>query len=248
MRIIHPFQQVGKFFQDLFFPNTCCHCGKMIEQATPINPFCPHCLSFLTEVSAEDVKSNILDRLQPNFIDHLWIAFQFNSVIREILHLIKYKKMPDLGCQVGGFIRQKFTNQISDLQNQPVLPIPLHPVRRKEREYNQSSQIARGLFGDGSETILEGMLIRKKYTSTQTKLTRKRRKINVKNAFKITNPQVIHGKTIVLVDDVITTGATMNECAKLLKLHGATRVLGVAIAVPLKEEWDWENRMGEIAF
>ncbi len=152
-----------------------------------------------------------------------------------LLHSIKYQQMPNLGYHTGKHIAKKFPEEIRRFKNSIVLPIPLHPVRKKEREYNQSLWIARGIFCDFPDIVEENLLVRARYTSTQTKLTRIKRQKNVRDAFEIADRKAVAGKTIVLVDDVITTGATLNECARILKKAGAERVVGVAAASPVNE-------------
>jgi ComF family protein len=179
---------------------------------------------------------HILKRLHPCYIDELWIAFEFNEVIRLLLHGIKYQKMPRLGMRIGEYASETFRNRITEVGESLVLPIPLHTVRKKEREYNQSSYIARGIFEETEASIIENLLIRKRYTASQTKLNRIKRKLNVKDAFSLIDASIVKDNIVVLVDDVVTTGATMNECARLLKENGAGKIIGVALATPVEGE------------
>ncbi|GAB4375543.1 MAG: hypothetical protein Kow0042_21070 [Calditrichia bacterium] len=121
------------------------------------------------------------------------------------------------------------TNEPLDL----IIPVPLHPVREKERGYNQSYHIARGLFSQSGLPIHQNLLRRIRHTRSQTELNREERRNNVDQAFQVVHDPEIKGKTIALIDDVVTTGATLNECARVLKLAGARRVLGFTLSTPL---------------
>jgi ComF family protein len=138
--------------------------------------------------------------------------------------------------RIGEYASETFRNRITEVGESLVLPIPLHTVRKKEREYNQSSYIARGIFEETEANIIENLLIRKRYTASQTKLNRIKRKLNVKDAFSLIDASIVKDNIVVLVDDVVTTGATMNECARLLKENGAGKIIGVALATPVEGE------------
>ena len=222
-------------FQDLFFPPICRHCQKVVDSPEKLPLICQPCLNSLSDLPNEVSEVEILNRIQPRFIDDIWIAFRYDDVIRIMLHAIKYQQMPKLGFKAGAHIGRRFPQEIAKFRKSIVLPVPLHPIRRKEREYNQSLWIAKGIFNEFPENVLENVLVRSRYTSTQTKLTRQKRQKNVRNAFEISDHSVIAGKSIVLVDDVITTGATLNECARILKKAGAETVVGVAAASPINE-------------
>jgi len=105
-----------------------------------------------------------------------------------------------------------------------LVPVPLHPVRRREREFNQAAVLAKVITRKFKITFTEDNLLRTKHTSPQTELKRFERLNNLKGAFKLKNPERIRGKTILLFDDVFTTGSTLNECAFCLRRAGAAKV------------------------
>jgi ComF family protein len=117
--------------------------------------------------------------------------------------------------------------------HQWMVPVPLHKVRLRERGYNQSAWICEGLSEATGVPVLKKGLFRKKYTQTQTGKSGEERRKNVRNAFEIKAPERIRGKSVLLVDDVSTTGSTINSCAGILKNGGAEAVFGVALARPL---------------
>ena len=105
-----------------------------------------------------------------------------------------------------------------------ILPVPLHIKRLRQRGFNQALLLAKKLFPENKEKIQFDILLRQEDTPTQTGLSGKERRRNLKNAFIIKRPSEITGKNILLLDDVLTTGATINECAKALKTAGCERV------------------------
>ena len=109
--------------------------------------------------------------------------------------------------------------------------MPLHKSRYRERGFNQSEIVAEEVSKITDLSVLKNALKRKKNTKDQTNLSPQQREENVKGAFVVTQPEMINGKKIILVDDVITTGATLNECARMLKQAGAEKILGTTIAV-----------------
>jgi ComF family protein len=112
-----------------------------------------------------------------------------------------------------------------------IIPVPLHTLRRAERGYNQSYYIAKGLKSVLKIEILENLLKRRRFTDSQTHLSITERSENVKDAFVLKKNKKISGKNILLLDDVITTGATISECGKLLISGGAVKVFAVSVAL-----------------
>lgn len=105
-----------------------------------------------------------------------------------------------------------------------ILPVPLHKKRLKEREFNQSALLAKQIAKKSASLLMLNTLIRKKNTLPQVGLSAKARKKNIRNAFKVLDPKAVKGKRLMLVDDVFTTGATAQECSKVLKKAGAKEV------------------------
>ena len=230
----HTFQTFSTAFQDLFFPPVCHHCEQVIHQKTGVPILCETCLNLLQPVPADFTKETLLEKSQPRFLDALWIIYQFNSAAQACIHAVKYQQMPETGKQFGEFVRRQFYDEIASFQSNYIIPIPLHPVRKKERGYNQSEQIAAGIFGE--KNIYRDVLRRERYTESQVKLNRARRQENVRNAFAVMDKKFVNGADFVLLDDVFTTGATMNECARVLKENGAATVSGIALATPFMDE------------
>jgi ComF family protein len=111
-----------------------------------------------------------------------------------------------------------------------IIPVPLHPQRLREREYNQSLLLANRLSRQTGIPLLLACLLRIRPTVPQTSLSKKERLTNLRGAFSVSKPAYIQGKRILLVDDVFTTGTTLNECAKTLRRAGSGHVYGLTLA------------------
>jgi ComF family protein len=170
--------------------------------------------------------------LNPAYLDQILIAYQFDEVIQSVIHNIKYHQKPNLGFKLGSVTATILSKYFNNIEDKYYLPIPLHPIREKERGYNQSEFISRGIMKIQDGKIVKNILIRNKNTTTQTNLNREERQENVHQAFSFKNEIDISGKSLILVDDLITTGATMNECSRVLMENGAGSVIGFAIASP----------------
>jgi len=137
------------------------------------------------------------------------------------LHEIKYKGNLNLGIEMGKALG-RVMKKISELTNADVIiPIPLHPQREIERGFNQSNLIAHGMSELMGQKVYVDAVIRKKYNSTQTNKRRYERFINSNEIFKVVKPTLLENKHILLIDDVITTGATLEACGNaLLEVEG----------------------------
>jgi ComF family protein len=137
------------------------------------------------------------------------------------MHELKYNKKPDVGIRIGELYALQLNN--TEIWNQPdlIIPIPLHPKRFKKRGYNQSEQVSKGMSAILNLPINTHNLIREENTQSQTKKSRFARYENLKDAFIVKNASELSHKHILLVDDVMTTGATMEACSiELLKIEG----------------------------
>jgi len=223
-------------FRDLLqlvYPPVCFACKQLMTNSGTLHQICDNCLSSCKPVEPAFVQTKILDRLPGTHLDALHIAVQFEHVIQTAIHHIKYQKMNRLAEQIGKWSQKFLLGELSKESIDLVLPVPLHPLRKKERGYNQSYHIAKGIFETLAPPVRTGLLVRARHTPSQTALNREQRQQNVSDAFRVRFPDQVSGNSIVLVDDVVTTGATMDECALTLKSAGATRVVGVALATPV---------------
>ena len=162
------------------------------------------------------------------YFDKAISAGPYKDTLAEAIKLFKYKKKIHIGKALAEEVMKRFSKE-----NPPVsllIPVPLHPKRLREREFNQSAIIASVISSRFEISMLTDVLLRQRYTKPQVELGFRERKENVEGAFTIQNKEAIKGRNIILVDDVFTTGSTVNECAKVLKKNGADKVYVVTIA------------------
>ena len=228
---------------DLVFPRSCVHCGDAIEGSSYdflcseceqeilpcLPPACKTCgYPFFGAVIGPRVCPHCVD-LDPVF-DQGKTLFIAKGAGRSLLHHLKYQQ----GFYVLQDLRKMVTttrHYLDYIHNAALIPVPLHPTKLRERGFNQSERIADMLISttNGSSTV-ENLLIRQVYTQTQTRLNYAERHRNVKNAFALAPDTVlIPDKQYILVDDVFTTGSTLNACARILRDAGATRLKVVTI-------------------
>ncbi len=160
-------------------------------------------------------------------------VFDKDAPIRVLLHKLKYSNAFRSGKFLGSQIAQTYKNQLTEFGAELIIPVPLHKIKKAERGYNQSFWIAKGISGLLNIPIGKGVVKRVKYTESQTFFNRSERLQNISGAFKIVAPDRIKNKRIIIVDDVITTGATSRELAELISIEGASSILLVSAAMPL---------------
>jgi len=150
-----------------------------------------------------------------------YFFFVKGSKYRPILHKLKYKGQRDIGVELGVQLGQVLKNSVYYKNIHYVVPVPLHPKKLRIRGYNQAEAIAEGIAKVIGADLSTNHLIKTEYTETQTRKSRAERVLNVSESFSINNPKELEGKHLLLVDDVITTGATLETCAaKLLYVEG----------------------------
>ncbi len=230
---------------DLVYPQHCAICQKHLKkQDTDVcencwnslvilpDPFCPYCRSFYepgeTKCSfCQSARRTIEDR-QISMVRSLG---RFDDYYKEIIHRFKYAKKIPLGKKIAQRLGETINGDSDFLQSDFLIPVPLHKSRYRERGFNQSQIIAEQVSKATGVALLKNALKRKKNTKDQTNLSPQQREENVRGAFLVTDPEAVKGKNVILVDDVITTGATLSECARMLKQAGAERIIGMTIAV-----------------
>jgi len=161
----------------------------------------------------------------------------YDGELRELIHLLKFQGVHSVAPRLGGFIAEALKG-IELPEAFVVVPVPLFSGKRRSRGFNQAEEIAKAFTSmkRGKGIRLEtGCLIRSRDTSSQIGLTRHQRRANLRGAFAVRHPERVHGRTVLLVDDVMTTGTTAAECARLLLKAGAGRVVVATVARAIRE-------------
>ncbi|SHM31411.1 comF family protein [Cyclobacterium lianum] len=219
-------------FLSLVFPETCCTCKRSLFPFE--KQLCRICISRLPIThyhlipEDNDLKHKVLG-LAPVGMVMSYLRFSKKGLSQKLLHQIKYKNKPLLarllGEMYGALLVEKGFSQAWD----EVVPVPLHQKKLNKRGYNQSEQFAVGLAGSLKISAINH-LIRKIPTQTQTNKSRMERWENVAEVFEVRHPETIKNKKLLLVDDVLTTGATLAACARTLDLHQPKSIDFIALA------------------
>jgi len=223
-------RRAGNAVLDLIFPPRCPGCGRLGElfcdacrsQVEPITgPVCPRC-GRPTE-RAELCNSC---RQSASHLDRIVSAVVFAGPIRAAIHELKYNNGRALAAPLAAYLVDAW--QGADMTADCIVPVPLHARRQAERGYNQSALLARALSRSVGVPLDEKLVIRHKATQQQALLNAAQRRENVRDAFACRGPA--NGRQIVLVDDVCTTGSTLEACAAALRAAGAAHVSALTLA------------------
>lgn len=230
-RSCSPGQKIINFLSSLLdwlFPPLCCICGKSADKY----PFlCESCFRELP-VYAKQPDTAVLHGEHP--AEDVISMYLFDSKVQHMIHMLKYGDMPFVGNYLGRHIAELLQNSECAVSCDVLLPVPLHPLRKRERGYNQACQIARGISRIWKLPVETRLVKRKKNTGSQTKLNRLERQENMREAFCLHKKRKVP-KHICIVDDVFTTGATTMAVADLLKKAGAEKVYILTLATPPKD-------------
>ena len=215
--------EIGSDILELFFPKVCITCGnRLMTQEKFICLDCYHDLPRTNFIRDPDNKAAQLfwGRVMAEFV-FSYYYFRKGSKYQKLVHYFKYKGQKELGYEAGKWMGSLISVNPDKCMFDVVVPVPLHPKKEKQRGYNQSEWIARGISDYLGKPIENGNLIRLVYTNSQTRRRRFERWQNVEGIFGIKDPQRFSGKHLLLVDDVLTTGSTLESCAtELLKIPG----------------------------
>lgn len=220
MKQILPFL---KNFLSFFYPALCPSCQQAMQQHEKV--ICLNCMLHLPETDYHTEKENpawllFAGRVKIERVASL-LAYKKGNHVQSLLHHFKYKGDQDIGVSLGKYYGEKLIQIIDFQEIDLIIPIPLHPKKQKQRGYNQSECFAKGLSEGMQKPYSVTALTRNVFTETQTKKNRIGRWENVKSVFDISESEQIKGKNLLLCDDVLTTGATLEAAAQqLLSVEG----------------------------
>lgn len=225
-------------FLHMVFPMNCRTCDDALED-DPVPFFCQRCWNHITPILSPSCPRCAQPFPSPHALAHspahlcgpcrkhppafhrVWTPYAYQSPLKEAIGLLKYRGKTQLAPALAGLITQTHP---APTNVDVLIAVPLHPDRLREREYNQALLLAHHLGRQWNLPVLIDVLRRTKPTPPQTSLTRRERLKNLRRCFAVATPSAVEGKTTLLVDDVFTTGATVNECAKALRKAGAEAV------------------------
>ena len=202
----------------LFYPHICTGCGSdLLDQS---NLVCLKCLTNLPETNFAGYAGNPAEKI---FVGRLSLAaahseyyFSKNSLIQKLIHQLKYKGNKDIGFYLGEMMGKTLLKSKRFDAVDALIPLPLYPEKERKRGYNQATVICHGIAASMNVPVIKNNILRQRYTDTQTKKHRTERWENVAGSFTVSNAIQLAGKHVLLVDDVVTTGATLEACGSII--------------------------------
>jgi len=215
----------------LLFPRLCSACSTPLIK-TELH-ICLHCLQNLPYTDYHLYQDNRVARQfwgrVPIYSAMAMLYFKKGGSVQQLVHHLKYKGQTGLGIQLGELIGARLIQNEAFLIPDLIIPVPLHPAKQRKRSYNQCTFIADGIASVLKIPVYHDILIKHKNTGSQTRKGRFDRSQNLRDAFSIKNLQLLSNAHVLLVDDVITTGATLEACALLLLEESAKSISIAAI-------------------
>jgi competence protein ComFC len=219
----------------LLYPSSCAVCSATVTPGTYLcdscagdaprlrAPFCERCSQpFAGAITDSFTCANCHDRVL--HFDAAVSAYRSRGVIRQVMHDFKYGGQLHLRHPLGEWLCETLDDpRLSDRRFDCIVPVPLHPARQRERGFNQADLLAR-ILGRRTRLPVRPLLQRIRYTTTQTQFDRHQRMENLAGAFRLRRGVRVQELRVLLVDDVLTTGSTLSECAEVLKNAGALSV------------------------
>ena len=220
----------------LFYPHICTGCGS--DVLAEDNLLCAKCFVDLPVTNYAAYKNNPIEKIFwgriPLAAAHGEFYFAKGSLIQHLVHQLKYKGNREIGFYLGELMARSLIDSKRFNNIDGLIPLPLFPDKERKRGYNQAAIICNGMSEVMKVPVFNNILIRQRFTETQTKKHRAERWENVDGSFALKNEQVLKGKHLLLVDDVVTTGATFEASGNtLLKIEGVQLSIA-ALAVATK--------------
>lgn len=210
-------QEIKDSVLHLFFPHICTGCGT--DRLNKETVLCMRCMHALPETNFELHSNNPVEKLfwgrLPLKAASAQYYFTKESLMQHLMHRFKYKNDKEIGLQLGRMMGEQLKAS-GKFNADALVPLPLFPAKEKRRGYNQATVLCQGMAERMKIPVLDKVIIRPQHTETQTRKGRIERWKNVDGKFVLHNPDQIRDRHILLVDDVITTGATLESCGQEL--------------------------------
>tara|TARA_R110000868_G_scaffold37111_15_gene131695 strand:- start:18874 stop:19575 length:702 start_codon:yes stop_codon:yes gene_type:complete len=226
-------KSIKEGFNEVIFPHVCLICSLKLSSSEQF--VCPNCVRNRFETANMEGKQVSSDTLLPEGIamQHALWNFDKGGFLQDLLHALKYHRLTGVGIDLGIALGKsaKRNSHFKIAENSILIPVPLHPKKRRTRGYNQARFIAKGIQKAIKIPICSKQdVIRIKNTKTQTGFSLEKRRENINNAFEVVNKNAVKGKECIIVDDVFTTGATAFELANTLVDSGAYKIMIITVA------------------
>lgn len=215
---MHLLKEIKESFLHLAFPHVCEACGTDNLQADHL--LCLHCLSSLPETNFHLHPGNAVEKI---FWGRMPVAnataqyyFTKESLIQHLMHQFKYKNNKDVGIYLGKLMGHALQQSSRFSSIDALIPLPLHKSKEHKRGYNQAAVLCEGIAGVLNKPIVKDAVTRPEHTESQTRKGRIQRWQNIEGRFELVKPKTIEEKHVLLVDDVVTTGATLEACGQEL--------------------------------
>jgi competence protein ComFC len=215
----------------LLYPPKCIFCGELLDIDTELE-ICPKCFDKIPFMPEENYRSLKKFDYDSNW-DDLVCACEYKGIIKEAIMRYKFFDKPSYCRAFGHLMLLKLSGVLKKYDFDMIVSVPLHRKKKALRGYNQSLLISREISRKTGIPEKSNLLCRVKNTKSQSTLTREGRYFNIRNAFLIKEKEEIKSKNILIFDDILTTGYTLNECSRVLKEAGAEKVVAAVIASPI---------------
>jgi ComF family protein len=224
-------------FFHLFYPNLCAGCSKTLVKNEKY--ICTNCLYHLPRTNFHKTADNPAAQMFWGRVPIVNVTsfyyFKKGSLVQKIMHRIKYKGEKETGKELGRLLGSELLN--TDFVNvSAIIPVPLTKERLRIRGYNQSEWIAMGISAVLNKPLITNALYRRKAKSSQTQKNRYDRWLNTDEGFDIQNIETVKDKHVLLVDDIVTTGATLEACANILYNNGVKQISIATLAFTAKNQ------------
>ena len=213
---------LGKIAGDLyklFYPAVCAGCSRVLLRGEDV--LCLSCRYRLPQTNFHKQPGNPMEKHFWGKVDFeraaAFVHFHKSNSVQRMMHMLKYRGRRDVGYYLGKLYAGELKTTEPFSNADVIIPVPLHPSKQRRRGYNQAEVIARGLSDGLNIPCRTDLLVRSHNTATQTRKSRVERWVNVSKIFAFTQPGALDGKRLMLVDDVVTTGSTLEACAKVIQ-------------------------------
>ncbi|MDF2523851.1 MAG: phosphoribosyltransferase [Clostridiales bacterium] len=217
-----------EILMNILFPPKCIVCKKLLSPMIELS-ICEDCYREITFLGSDRISAFDLD-VDTNYCDEVLCVCEYSEAVKEMITKFKFSNKPSYYRVLGKFLAKKIKEMTNYDKFDIIISVPLSKEKFNKRGYNQSQLIASKVSKEICIPEKSKLLSRVRDTGSQSLLAKRDRCLNVRNAFRVTDMNAVSGKSIILIDDVLTTGNTVNECSRVLKEAGAMEVMVAVIA------------------